>query len=104
MEKWLTRVCVNESKDLLRAAKRRRGVPLEEAEGLYTFDTPRDESVFRAVSALPAKERAAIHLFYYEDLSVREIARTLGIGEGAVKTRLSRARSRLKEALGDENE
>lgn len=102
MDKWLTAVCVNECKSLLRSLRRAKNTALEEAQGLFTFDTPRDLQVFAAVMALPAKERIVIHLFYYEDLSVNEIAKALGISAGAAKTRLSRARKTLKEKLGDE--
>ena len=103
LRKWLTAVCANEAKSLLRAAWRRKSAPLEEAKEQYTFDTPRDAHVFNAVMALPPKERAAVHLFYYEDMPVREIAHVLGTSPGAVKTRLSRARKQLKESLGDED-
>ena len=46
-----------------------------------------------------------MHLFYYEELSVAEIAAALGKSEGAVRTRLSRARGMLRAALaGEEDE
>lgn len=51
---------------------------------------------------LSKKERTVIHLFYYENLSIKDIAEMLKIKESAVKTRLSRARVNLKEQLGDE--
>ena len=51
---------------------------------------------------LSKKERTVIHLFYYENLSIKDIAEMLKIKESAVKTRLSRARVNLKERLGDE--
>lgn len=41
-------------------------------------------------------------LFYYEDLSLREIARTLRVPEGTVKSRLSRGRERLRTLLSEE--
>lgn len=43
-----------------------------------------------------------IHLFYYEDMAVKDISSLLKIKESAVKTRLHRARKELKEILGDE--
>jgi RNA polymerase sigma-70 factor (ECF subfamily) len=48
---------------------------------------------------LPTKYRIVIHLFYYEDLSVAEIAKVLGLSESNVKTRLSRARNMLKNDI-----
>ena len=41
-------------------------------------------------------------LFYYEDLSIREISEILGIGENTIKSQLSRARTLLKEKLKGE--
>ena len=48
---------------------------------------------------LSDKYRTAIYLFYYEDMSVAEIARATKSSESAVKARLSRARAILKESL-----
>lgn len=44
----------------------------------------------------------AVTLYYYEDLPVAEIARVLGVAQGTVKSRLGRARQRLKEQLQEE--
>lgn len=46
--------------------------------------------------------RAAVTLYYYDGLSVREIGTVLGISEAAVKTRLSRGRERLRQLLREE--
>ena len=46
--------------------------------------------------------RAAVTLYYYDGLSVREIGTVLGISEAAVKTRLSRGRERLRTLLSEE--
>lgn len=101
MDKWLTRVCVNESKNYLKLPFR-KCTNLDDALELYTFDKPRDYDVFQSVMSLPKKERTVIHLFYYEDMSIKDIAKMLKINESAVKTRLYRARIKLKELLGDE--
>ena len=45
-----------------------------------------------AVLHLPEEQRAAVTLYYYEDLPVAEIARVLGVAQGTVKSRLGRAR------------
>ena len=56
-------------------------------------------TLWQAVLSLPEDLRVPVTLFYYEDLSVREIGQVLGISEAAVKTRLSRGRGRLRLLL-----
>ena len=58
-------------------------------------------TVLRAVDTLSPKTKAATLLFYYDQLSVREVAATLGISVAAVKGRLHKARSRLRDLLAD---
>lgn len=59
----------------------------------------RDRAVQRAVQALPAKYREALILFYFHDTNVRDAALSLGLPEGTVKARLSRAREILRNKL-----
>jgi RNA polymerase sigma factor (sigma-70 family) len=56
--------------------------------------------VRRAVGRLPAGQRAAVVLFYLVGMAHREVAAALGIGVGAVKTRLHKGRAALREELG----
>ena len=58
-------------------------------------------TVLRAVDSLSPKTRAATLLFYYEQLTVREVAATLDISVAAVKGRLHKARTRLRDLLAD---
>ena len=95
---WLLRVAMNCAGDLFRSAWRRHTRPLEEAEQV---PAPEEGGVLEAVLALPERYRAPVHLFYYEGLSTAEIAAVLGKSEGAVRTRLSRARAMLRGALGE---
>ena len=67
-----------------------------------SFPDPQSRNLFEDVMKLPDKYRIVIHLFYYEDYSVREIADILKLSESNVKTRLSRGRSLLKTALKEE--
>ena len=67
-----------------------------------SFPDSRSRDLFEEVMKLPDKYRIVIHLFYYEDYSVREIADILKLSESNVKTRLSRGRSLLKTALKEE--
>jgi RNA polymerase sigma-70 factor (ECF subfamily) len=53
----------------------------------------------QAISTLPLQQREALILFQYEELPLEEIAVILGIDIGAVKSRLHRARARLKRIL-----
>ena len=62
-------------------------------------DSEETEIVQEAVEQLSEPARAVIHLVYYEQMSVREIANALGISEANVKTRLSRARADLRQLL-----
>ena len=55
----------------------------------------------RALDALPRRQRETTVLRYYLDLDVSEIAFTLGVTEGTVKTSLHRARTALAHALGE---
>lgn len=63
-----------------------------------------DTELFEALAQLPLKQRAAVVLFYYVDVSVREIARRTGTSQLAVRANLSRGRKRLKEILGDRDD
>ena len=79
------------------------GPALEEAANAAPPDGERGD-VLEAVLALPEQYRAPVHLFYYEDLPVEEIAKILGLREGAVRTRLSRARGMLRDMLKEDEE
>lgn len=61
-----------------------------------------DFALWDAVCALPEDYRVATVLFYYEDMTTAEIAKALGVREGTVRSRLSRARNRLRTLLEEE--
>ncbi len=62
----------------------------------------RDFDLEVALRALPAKQRAAVALHYYEDLSAEEVGVLLGCSASTVRTHLLRARARLAVLLADE--
>lgn len=101
LDRWLTVVCVNESKNYIKSPFRNHK-NIDDCEFISSadFDNAVQLDLFNAVMGLPRKERTVVHLFYYENLSIKEIAQMLKIKESAVKTRLSRARVKLKEQLG----
>ena len=96
---WLLRVAINCAKNVSRSFWRRNTVPLEDYMDSLEFDSGESREIFREVMALPEKYRLVIHLYYYEDYSVAEIGRILGLTESNVKVRLSRGRQLLKKAL-----
>ena len=96
---WLLRVAVNWAKNISRSFWRRNTLPLEEYMETLEFDCQESRDIFREVMALPEKYRLVIHLYYYEDYSVQEIGRILGIRVSNVKVRLSRGRQMLKATL-----
>ena len=99
---WLLRVGARCAADVLRAPWRRREGPLD--DGLPAPEPPGEGGVVEAVLALPAQYRMAVHLYYYEELSVAEIAAVLGKSEGAVKSRLFRARALLRRYLKEDGD
>ena len=101
---WLLRVANNYAVDLLRAPWHKRCGSLEEAQAAAPVSEPELSEVLDAVLSLPEKYRAVIHLFYYEALSVAEIARILQQRQGAVRTQLCRGRALLREALKGEEQ
>ena len=96
---WLLRVAINCAKNVSRSFWRRNVVPLADYMETLDFDSGESREIFREVMNLPEKYRLVIHLYYYEDYSVAEIGKILGLTESNVKVRLSRGRKLLKEAL-----
>lgn len=102
LRRWLLRVTVNCCRDMLKSPWRKRRASMEELPETPVFDRPEQAALYREVMALPEKYRTVLNLFYYEELSVREIGELLGLGASTVTTRLARARARLKERLGED--
>lgn len=102
---WIRRIAVNSTLNYLR--KTRREEPLGDREAKDTDSQPQDELLNHeaekrfqeALEALPSEQKAVFVLRVYENQSYREIAQTLGLSEGTVMSRLSRARQKLKDAL-----
>lgn len=99
LRRWLIRVTVNVCRDALKSPWRRRRVSLEELPETPVFDRPEQGELYREVMRLPEKYRTVLYLFYYEELTVKEIGQVLGLRTTAVTTRLHRARGKLKEQL-----
>lgn len=102
---WLMRIATNESISVWR--RRHRFDALAQRFGRLREEktAPSAEShldLARALARLSAEQRAVIVLHYYQDLSVEDTARTLGLPPDTVKSRLKVALRRLRELTGDE--
>ena len=93
---------LNKAKNMNLSFWRKNKTSLEDYMETLVFETPESEHLFETVMGLPEKYRIVIHLFYYEDYSVREIGEILKISESNVKVRLSRGRMLLRETLKEE--
>lgn len=117
---WLLRIATNACYDQLRLQKRR---PTTSLEAIYTDTDPsshfvngrespeehalRDElgqTLQRGIATLPPEQRATLVLSDVQGLSYSEIAQATGTSVGTVKSRLSRARSRLRDHLLEQTE
>jgi RNA polymerase sigma-70 factor, ECF subfamily len=110
---WLTRIAVNQSIDRYRRTRRRRATfaPWEETDHDETkaADEPSPEQrvagqevgrrIAGALGALPERQRAVFVLRHYQEMSLEEIAESLEMSLGTVKSSLHRAVHRLRERL-----
>lgn len=108
-EPWLTKICVNTWRNVLRRMMRspvKDQFSSAEEKELFLASIPAAEQqdyqdLYEAVKRLPDKLRMTIILYYFEGMDIRATARVLDIPEGTVKSRLSQAKKRLKGALSD---
>ena len=98
---WLLKVAVNGCKSRLRAPWRRRTAPLLDS---YPAADPEEQALMEVIQSLPPKDRTVLHLYYYEGYQTAEIAAMTGWREGTVRSRLARARDRLRDLLKGELE
>lgn len=99
---WLTRIAINTCLDMKRTPWQRlvdRRTRMEDMPGGAFEQQMGDDTVSRAVMALPSKYRLAVLLHYYQGLSVKDIAHMLSLPVSTVTTRLSRGRERLRSSL-----
>jgi len=95
---WVYRIVARES---ARVRRRFRSAETSAYESGFTSDSTASVDVWRALLALSPRLRDVAVLFYVDDLKTEEIARILGIAHATVRTRLARARDRLRSILGD---
>ena len=101
--RWLLKITVNCAYGQRRSQQRVVYMDdLSQAAG--SAPLPEPSGLWDAVLRLPEDQRLAVMFYYYEDMPVAEIARTLGIAQGTVKSRLGRGRDRLRQMLREEEQ
>ena len=114
LESWVYRIAANCCMDWLRKKKRDRSVSIEPMaeQGFDPEDSSpgtEDQAVARdereqlreAIALLPEDQREALIMTQLEKIPYEEAARSLGVSEGTIKSRVNRAKSRLKELLSE---
>jgi RNA polymerase sigma-70 factor (ECF subfamily) len=109
---WVYRIATNLALNALKRSRRFAWLPWRQADDLQMHAPDPAERVDehaaleRALAELPADYRAPLLLYSHYGFSVREVARALDVSEGAVKTRLFRAREMFRQAYerGDGDE
>ena len=99
---WITRILINECNKILN--DRKRTAPLEVIESRSDDTFTHNTELKEAINSLSPKLRVVIVMKYSEGFSIEEISRALKIPVGTVKSRLSQAKDKLKELLGDNDE
>lgn len=106
---WLWRIAINHCKDYIKSWYNKK-VIVTENESTYTgvqkesveqtvIQNDEDHRLASAVMNLPIKYREVIYLFYFEELSIKDIAMVIEVKENTIKTRLKRAKELLKKGL-----
>jgi RNA polymerase sigma-70 factor (ECF subfamily) len=107
-EAWVHRIAINVAVSYHRRERLREVGQLIRRLGVPAQPDPTDALVsselLRELGRLPRRQAAAVVLRYFHGFTNREIGHALGVPERTVASRLIRARARLQERLGDQNE
>lgn len=99
---WLMKIAMNTCRDMRRRAWFRhvdRRVALEQLpEALVAYERE-DDDTLQSIMRLPYRDREVLLLYFYQDMTLREIGQSLGISLGSAHTRLQRAKQKLRAAL-----
>lgn len=98
---WIIRTTLNLCKKTYNASIWKKAVSFGEIkEEQFVFQNRRENDIFLAVQAMTPKLRTVIYLYYFEEMSVKEIARLLHVREGTVRMQLTRGRDKLRDMIG----
>lgn len=109
LKRWLIKVCVNCSKDMV-SSNWSKHISIDDDENNIDIadnisilnDSEVNIDIRNALNSIPAKYRTVIYLYYFENLSTKDIANVINSNSTLVRVYLSRARKMLKDKLGGE--
>jgi RNA polymerase sigma-70 factor (sigma-E family) len=105
LDAYVRRVIVNEHNSLWRRPWKRREHPsaeLPESRSADRHDVETNDALWRLVRSLPSRQRAAVVLRYYEDLTEADTAEVLGCSVGTVKSQTSRALETMRNQVAED--
>ena len=100
---WLIKILINKCNALLKRNKKTLNLDISIAENDKVEQSDRLE-LKDSINNLDSNLKIIVILYYYEDMSIKDISESLNIPQGTIKSRLSRARSKLKEMLSIDEE
>ena len=100
---WLIKILINKCNALLKKNKKILNLDVSIAENDKVEQSDRLE-LKDSINNLDSNLKIIVILYYYEDMSIKDISESLNIPQGTIKSRLSRARSKLKEMLSIDEE
>jgi len=96
----LIRILINECNEILRKNNRVTHLDDNGDTEIYS-DSYENMDLTRAINSLSEELRLTTVLFYFEDMSLKDIAKILKIPQGTVRSRLTRARGKLREVMSE---
>ena len=95
---WLIKILINKCNALLKKNKKILNLDVSITENDKVEQSDRLE-LKDSINTLDSDLKIIVILYYYEDMSIKDISESLNVPQGTIKSRLSRARSKLKEML-----
>ena len=100
---WLIKILINKCNALLKRNKKTLNLDISIAKNDKAEQSDKLE-LKDSINNLDSDLKIVVILYYYEDMSIKDISESLNIPQGTIKSRLSRARSKLKEMLSIDEE
>ncbi|MCF0147763.1 MAG: sigma-70 family RNA polymerase sigma factor [Clostridium sp.] len=98
---WLTRIMINECNDIIRKSKKITYIEDLKINNELYEDKYKDLDLIKAINSLSSELRLTMWLFYFDDMSIDEISKTLKIAKGTVKSRLNRGREKIYNIISE---